>query len=90
MDANKIEPKDIILASQKLGEKDAEKLASNATKILVFKGKKITEFSGSKKLDRENVQFMLGPTGNLRAPTLVSGKTVLVGFNEEEFAKILL
>ena len=47
MDANKIEPKDIILASQKL-EKRCEKLASNATKILVFKGKKITEFSGSK------------------------------------------
>ena len=28
---------------------------------------------------------MLGPTGNLRAPTIRSGKTVLVGFNEEAF-----
>ena len=90
MDANKIEPKDIVLASQKLGQKDAEDLAAKATKIMVFKGKKITEFSGSNKLDIENIHSMLGPTGNLRAPTLVSGKTVLVGFNEEEFAKVLL
>jgi len=29
---------------------------------------------------------MLGPTGNLRAPTLRAGKTVLVGFNDELFA----
>ena len=90
MDANKIEPKEVVLASQKLGETDAEELASKATKIVVFKGKKVTEFSGSKNLDIENIQSMLGPTGNLRAPTLVSGKTILVGFNEEEFAKILL
>ena len=57
---------------------------------MVFKGKKVTEFNGANKLDKENIQSMLGPTGNLRAPTLVSGKTILVGFNEEEFAKVLL
>jgi len=32
---------------------------------------------------------MLGPTGNLRAPTLRAGKTVLVGFNEEAWARAL-
>ena len=90
MDANKIKPKDIVLASQKLGQKDAEDLAGKATKIMVFKGKKVTEFNGANKLDKENIQSMLGPTGNLRAPTLVSGKIILVGFNEEEFAKVLL
>ena len=90
MDANKIKPKDIVLASQKLGQKDAKDLADKATKIIVFKGKKVTEFSGANKLDKENIQSMLGPTGNLRAPTLGSGKIILVGFNEEEFAKVLL
>jgi arsenate reductase-like glutaredoxin family protein len=30
---------------------------------------------------------MLGPTGNLRAPTIVSGKTVMVGFNAELYAE---
>jgi len=32
---------------------------------------------------------MLGPTGNLRAPTIVRGKTVLVGFNEEVYRDAL-
>jgi hypothetical protein len=32
---------------------------------------------------------MLGPTGNLRAPTIRRGKTVLVGFNEELFTEKL-
>ena len=40
MDANKIEPKEVVLANQKLGKTDAEELASKATKIVVFKGKK--------------------------------------------------
>ena len=28
---------------------------------------------------------VLGPTGNLRAPAIKSGKTWLIGFNEEAF-----
>ena len=31
---------------------------------------------------------MLGPTGNLRAPTIRTGATVLVGFNEEAYQKV--
>ena len=32
---------------------------------------------------------MLGPTGNLRAPCLRVGKTVLVGFDEETYTRVL-
>ena len=32
---------------------------------------------------------MLGPTGNLRAPTMVCGDTLLVGFNQELFERLL-
>ncbi len=32
---------------------------------------------------------MLGPTGNLRAPTIRKGKTLLVGFHEETYASVL-
>jgi len=32
---------------------------------------------------------MLGPTGNLRAPTLLVGKTVLVGFDEASYKAVL-
>ena len=36
----------------------------------------------------EQLKLMLGPTGNLRAPTLRLGKTLVVGFNEEMYSKI--
>jgi hypothetical protein len=32
---------------------------------------------------------MLGPTGNLRAPTLRAGRTLVVGFDEEAYRKVL-
>jgi hypothetical protein len=32
---------------------------------------------------------MLGPTGNLRAPTLRVGRTLLVGFDEDTYRKVL-
>ena len=37
----------------------------------------------------EVVDIMLGPTGNLRAPTLRKGKTTVVGFNDEAYASLL-
>jgi arsenate reductase-like glutaredoxin family protein len=33
--------------------------------------------------------LLLGPTGNLRAPTLRKGRTLIVGFDEATYAKIL-
>jgi hypothetical protein len=33
---------------------------------------------------------LLGPTGNLRAPTIRVGKTVVVGFNEDVYREMLL
>jgi len=42
------------------------------------------------KIDAEIMsKFLLGPTGNLRAPTIRVGKTLLVGFNEESYKKVL-
>ena len=35
--------------------------------------------------DAELLAAMLGPTGNLRAPAIRRGKTLLVGFNEDAF-----
>ncbi len=37
----------------------------------------------------ELLKHLLGPTGNLRAPTLRVAKTLLVGFNEECYAEVL-
>ena len=56
--------------------------------MIVAKGKKVTTFKPGAKPDDEVVSAMLGPTGNLRAPTLVSGKTVVVGFNDEAYGDV--
>ncbi len=90
MDANSIEPKETVSASKKLGKKDAAAIAKAASKLIVAKGKKVSEFGAAEKDSKAAIEAMLGPTGNLRAPTLRVGKTVLVGFNEEIYAGALL
>lgn len=56
-----------------------------------MKGKKINEFDlkKDKPSEEELLKLMLGTTGNLRAPTVQRGKTLLVGFNAEQYENIL-
>jgi hypothetical protein len=65
-------------------------LADKASKVIVAKGKKVREFRPGGSADDEVVDAMLGPTGNLRAPTIRRGKTVLVGFEDEAYSRALL
>ena len=60
--------------------------------VIAMKGKKTVRFDLKKdRPDRaELVKHLLGPTGNLRAPTLIAGKTLLVGFNEDVYTEQLL
>jgi arsenate reductase-like glutaredoxin family protein len=88
MEANGHQVEETVPASRKLGEAKAKAIAKSASKIIVAKGKKVTEFAGG-KATREVVQAMLGPTGNLRAPLVWRGKTVLVGFNEDVYRDVL-
>ncbi len=56
-----------------------------------MKGRKVSDFDMKKNppAKDELLGAMLGTTGNLRAPTIVRGKTVLVGFNQEIFDELL-
>ncbi len=56
-----------------------------------MKGRKVTDFDLKKDKPRKDdlLAVMLGATGNLRAPTVVRGKTVLVGFNQDVYEEIL-
>ena len=89
MDAHRLVPDDVMLASKKLGRDDAVALARQCDTVIVAKGKKVTTFDVSGSPGDAMVDAMLGPTGNLRAPTVRSGKTLLVGFNEQEYAAVL-
>jgi hypothetical protein len=80
----------VVLASKKLGKKDAAAIAKAASRIVVAKGKKVSEFKPGGKASADVVEAMLGPTGNLRAPCLKVGKTVIVGFNDDVYADVFL
>ncbi len=75
-------------ASRKLGRSDAAALAKAASRVVVAKGKKVDEFKPGGKAPKACVDAMLGPTGNLRAPTIRTGKTVIVGFNDDLFTDV--
>ncbi len=52
-----------------------------------MKGSKVAVFdlTRNKPADAELMELMLGSTGNLRAPVVVRGTTVLVGFNGDVY-----
>ena len=86
MEANNISIKETALASKKLQSADCQTLLDSANKLIALKGKKISEFDLKSEQSPLALAAMLGPTGNMRAPTLQIGKTLIVGFNEEVFA----
>lgn len=55
------------------------------------RGAKIVEFDMKNDPPQEGILLthMLGPTGNLRAPSIRVGKTVVVGFNHHVYGEIL-
>ena len=67
------------------------KLASTVAHIYAAKGKKVVYIRTKKDKpdDQALGKVMLGPTGNLRAPALRVGKTLLIGFNAETYKQVL-
>ena len=86
MGANNIKIAETVSANQKLQASDAKLLLGSASRLVAMKGKKVSEFNLLDKVNKDSVDAMLGPTGNLRAPTIRVGSTYLVGFNEEIFS----
>jgi hypothetical protein len=74
-------------SKERKGPKDALALARQASKIVVAKGKKKVVFDMKKDQPDDDtlLAHLMGPTGNLRAPTMRIGKTLLVGFGEEAY-----
>ena len=72
----------------KLGRAEALRLARAADRVFVAKGKNIVQLDIKKDrpTDDELSAAILGPTGNLKAPTIRQGKSLFVGFDEALFA----
>lgn len=74
-----------------MGRKEALQLASSADEIYSSKGTKLVHINLKKEKhsDDEIADLLLGPTGNLRAPTFRVGKVLFVGFNEDTYSPLL-
>ncbi len=74
----------------RLGAAEALKLARGVSHVWATKGKQIVHFDmkNSPPTDEELVAAIIGPSGNLRAPTFRRGKQLFVGMNEEAFGKL--
>lgn len=90
MDAHGIEPQETVPASRRLQRDDAREILAASSRVVVAKGKKLETFATGGTVDDDVLDRFLGSTGNLRAPTVRSGKTTLVGFNEEAWSEALL
>jgi hypothetical protein len=62
-----------------------------ADELYAARGKQVVhvELKSARPPGAELLALLLGPTGNLRAPTLRIGRTVMVGFDEATYRKLL-
>jgi len=74
-----------------LGPNEALKLTRDVSEIIAAKGKKVVRFHfGKEKPSRDELlAVLLGPSGNLRAPTLRKGKKLLIGFDAGAYSEVL-
>ncbi|MFZ1685258.1 MAG: ArsC family (seleno)protein [Candidatus Zixiibacteriota bacterium] len=74
-----------------LGEKDAKALLKGMEQLISTRGKKVIKVNlKTEKLPwKELAPLMLGPLGNLRAPVIQRGTTILVGFDEDSYKELM-
>jgi hypothetical protein len=65
-------------------------MARAAHRLIAAKGKKVTtiDLQSAPPADEVLAGLMLGPTGNLRAPIMRVGQTILVGYNDQAFTEV--
>ena len=74
----------------KYGPNEALGLLKGIEKVIAMKGKKVVTFDLKKDRpdDATLLANLIGPSGNLRAPTARIGKVLIVGFNEETYKEL--
>ena len=68
-----------LARKQPLNEKEVRDLLGEVTEVLIARGKKTETF----KVSDVKPAMLKGPSGNFRAPMLVRGKKMLVGFSAD-------
>ena len=82
---------EVVNASkQRFGRAEALALARSADRVVAGKGKNVVVFhmKTTPPDDDALAAVLLGPSGNLKAPTLRLGRTLLVGFSEAAYRQV--
>jgi hypothetical protein len=87
----------VAVKSQRDARKDtiegdaALAVLKDVDELYVAKGKRVVhvDLRRAKPPRAELLGLLLGPTGNLRAPTLRKGRTLIVGFDESTYRALL-
>jgi hypothetical protein len=76
---------------QTIKGEQALSVLADVDEMYVAKGKRVVhvDLRSDRPPRGELLELLLGPTGNLRAPTLRQGRTLLVGFEEATYKKVL-
>ncbi|RLS56016.1 MAG: hypothetical protein DWH91_07780 [Planctomycetota bacterium] len=87
-----ITAREVVSATKnRLGFPEALELLDQVTKVIASKGTKPVQVDLKKNpmTEDEVRRLLIGPTGNLRAPTIRKGKTLFVGFHADTFTAAL-
>jgi hypothetical protein len=90
LETHGIAVQETVPAQRKLGRAEALAMARQARRLIAAKGNKVTvlDLTAQPPSDEVLARLMLGPTGNMRAPTMRVGQTVLIGYNDRAFADV--
>lgn len=70
---------------QPLSDREAKELLRAVDRVVVARGRSVRELAARDA----RLADLKGPTGNFRAPMLVQGRTLLVGFHPETLSTLL-
>lgn len=75
----------------KLGKRETVQILRGTQRILAVRGKVVKDWNLKRDppVEKELFSAILGPTGNLRAPAVRLGKTLVVGFLDEAWDQLL-
>jgi hypothetical protein len=64
-------------------------LLAGKSRLLVAKGRKLLDLKLAELQPAELERLVIGPSGKLRAPTLLRGRKVMVGYHADGMAEFL-
>lgn len=92
IDSAKVAVSEVVDARKvRIDPQAAVALARSMDRIHATKGSKLVYFDlkADKPADEDLVSLLIGPSGNLRAPSIKVGKTLVVGFSPEVYKEVL-